>query len=103
MTREEILRIMETEHARERELFLYKNGIYANVDDALVNFKKAASLLDTTPEKYLLSLVTKHFLALITNAQLTPETVDEYTRDIRVYMLLLKCLLLDGQFKHSNH
>ena len=64
------------------------------------NFKRAAGMLDCTPEQALLSFVTKHITALYDFVQALGDgrcmTLDQWaekTGDIRNYMILLDALI----------
>ncbi|MEM4203927.1 MAG: hypothetical protein QXS54_07650 [Candidatus Methanomethylicaceae archaeon] len=96
MTRDEFLALMQAEHQTEYNLFAKKNSVYGynGLENILENFERGGVILDMPPEKYLMSLVTKHFLAL-SKADATPELYAEYARDIRLYMLLLLAIVKD--------
>lgn len=78
-----------------------KQKAYATEEDRFHNFKQGASALKTTPEKYLLWLVTKHWVAmndLVDNIDCSlpaQARVDEHLGDIINYMMLLEGLILE--------
>jgi hypothetical protein len=68
--------------------------------DRLSNFKKAACLLNSTPEKALAGMVAKHIIALLDFIRdLDGDLLQDYTRwdekigDIIAYMILLDALI----------
>lgn len=102
MNRMEMMRLIEREQEAELSLFARKNVAYAYSEaDALENFKKGAEALNLDPMKYLMTLVSKHFLALAKCDATSLQLVDEYARDIRLYMLLLMALV--KELKSSPH
>lgn len=70
--------------------------------DRLSNFKKAAELMNCTPERALFGFVTKHIVALSDfvndledGLNQTPERWTEKTGDIINYMILLEALVIE--------
>ena len=70
--------------------------------DRLSNFKKAASLMDTTPEAALFGFVAKHIVALsdfVSDLESgTNQSLDRWTEktgDIINYMILLEALVIE--------
>lgn len=97
MTKDEFLKFFEEQVEREKKLFNFKEGVYGyNQKPIFENFTRGSVVLDLTPEKYLMSLVTKHFLTLaktdFTSKNCT-DLVFEYAQDIRAYMLLLMAMV----------
>jgi hypothetical protein len=78
--------------------------------DRLSNFKKAAQLMNCTPERALFGFVTKHIVALSDfisdlekgNNQ-NPERWDEKIGDIICYMVLLEALMIERQQECSKN
>ncbi len=75
---------------------------YARAGDRLSNFKKAAQLMNCTPEKALFGFVAKHMVALSdfvndldNGVNQTPERWVEKTGDIINYMVLLEALVIE--------
>ncbi len=76
--------------------------------DRLSNFKKAAALLETTPEKALLGFVAKHIVALtdfvndLDDGKIQSlERWDEKIGDICNYMVLLEALCIERHQAHA--
>ena len=77
--------------------------------DRLSNFKKAASLLDCTPEKALTGFVAKHVIALLDfindiddGVLQTQDRWDEKIGDIINYMILLEALVTERLEGENN-
>lgn len=105
MTREEFLDFLERQVEKEKSLFKFKNGVYGYKDGTVFeNFVRGSSVLDITPEKYLIHLVTKHFLAIAKtdfSSEDCAKYVLEYAQDIRMYMLLLMAMLTERVDKNA--
>jgi hypothetical protein len=69
---------------------------YATDEERLQNFYDGAELMMITPEQYLLTLVTKHWLAIrdavVQNANMDRVWVEEKVGDVINYMILLEAL-----------
>lgn len=88
-------------------LFLTEKVLGSKADeyargDRLSNFKKAAQLMNCTPEKALFGFVAKHIVALSdfvndldSGVNQTPERWTEKTGDIINYMILLEALIIE--------
>jgi hypothetical protein len=104
MTHEEFKNIVNWRFARCQQILNQKSDRYSSNEDRLHNFKEGAKLLNTSPEKYLMSLVTKHWIALndmMMRENLYPLSESDWKKfhdmqvDIINYMLLLEGLLND--------
>lgn len=103
--------LMETEEFEDiilkNRLYLTEKVLGAKADeyargDRLSNFKKAAALLECTPEAALLGFVAKHIVALTdfvkdleTGKFQSLERWAEKTGDIINYMILLEALVVE--------
>lgn len=88
---------------RISETLTSKAGEYAR-GDRLSNFKQIAHLLGVTPEKALIGLVTKHYVALVdfvndldSGKNQSMGRWDEKTHDIMAYMVLMKALNIERE------
>lgn len=77
-----------------------KGDEYAPNKDRLENFKRGGVLLKSTPDLYLLNLVSKHFIALTDFIDQLEQNIDvplecwtEKTGDIINYMILLEAII----------
>jgi hypothetical protein len=99
MTHEEFNILLSKRIAKSRKVLLSKANEYATDDERLQNFKDGASLLNTTPEFYALSLTTKHIIALkdfiSTQRSIDQRFIDEKIGDIINYMILLEAILTE--------
>lgn len=98
MTNEEFNEIVEYRINRIREVLQKKAKEYAT-EDRLHNFKIAARILNTSPEKALLGMAMKHavsVLDLIEGRNLEQHIVDEKVGDLINYCILLEAMLLKG-------
>jgi hypothetical protein len=88
---------------RTRNVLDYKATHYASDTDRLDNFKRAAAMLNTTPEKALLGFTAKHIVSVITMveglAQGKVYKLDQWHEklgDIINYCILLEALVTEG-------
>ena len=91
----------------KNRLYLTEKTLGAKADeyargDRLSNFKKAASLMNCSPERALFGFVAKHIIALSdfigdleSNKNQTPERWTEKIQDIICYMILLEGLVIE--------
>lgn len=100
MTPEAFNELLERKLTETRSVLASKATEYAHGGDRLSNFKRAAGLLNSTPEAALLGFVTKHITALFDFIQALEDgrcmPLDQWaekTGDIRNYMILLDGLL----------
>ena len=99
MNNETFNNIVSDRLAHVKDTLTAKADEYAR-GDRLSNFKKIADMLDSTPEKALIGLVSKHWIALLDFiADLNKPVIqpyqrwDEKTTDIMAYMVLLDALV----------
>jgi hypothetical protein len=99
MTATEFNELLERKLDDSRAVLGVKAAEYSHGGDRLSNFKRAAEMLNTTPEAALLGFVTKHVTALydfvgaLPDRCMTLEQWSEKTGDIRNYMILLDGLI----------
>lgn len=83
-----------------RDVLIVKAKEYAT-DDRLHNFKKAANLEDTTPEKACVGMMAKYIVSvydMVGSGESYPDAVwDEKIGDSINYLLLLRALVEDGK------
>jgi len=114
MTTEEFEDIILKNALFEIERTLGKKAEEYARGDRLSNFKKAALLMNTTPERALFGFVAKHIVALsdfINDLSLDKNRSlaqwIEKTRDITNYMILLEALVIErkqqSNSKEPNH
>lgn len=77
---------------------------YSSDKDRLHNFKVAARIQNTTPEKAAFGMALKHLVSVMDIIENTPkkpskEMVDEKIGDLVNYLILIEALLLEDQFK----
>ncbi len=113
MDNERFEKIVATETAMIQDVLTSKADEYAR-GDRLSNFKKMGALLGITPEKALITLVTKHYAALTDFINDLDDGLEQpYDRwnekigDIECYMVLLKALVIErtdiGEPKCTSH
>ena len=91
--------LLERKLSDSRTVLAGKATEYSHGGDRLSNFKRAAKMLNCTPEAALLGFVTKHitalydFVATLPDGTITLGQWAEKTGDIRNYMLLLDGLI----------
>jgi len=87
---------------RNNKTALAKNEEYATVSDKLHNFKRAASMLQCTPEKALVGMWTKHIISILDivdkidsdkNIVLTKLILEEKIGDAMIYLALLEGII----------
>jgi len=99
MTTTDFNELLERKLDESRTVLGIKAREYSYGGDRLSNFKRAAEMLNTTPEAALLGFVTKHitalydFVASLPGGSITLEQWAEKTGDIRNYMVLLDGLI----------
>jgi hypothetical protein len=78
-----------------------KAGEYAQNDDRLYNFRKAAAVDGETPARALWGMAKKHLVSVMDLKDgllpSTPEMVDEKIGDMINYLILLEAVLLEGK------
>ena len=100
MKPEEFNQIVVKRVEQSADVLTAKGHQYSRNNDRLHNFKKIAQLTDTTPEKVLMTLVSKHWISLndcINDVGLSTNEwfplYDELFNDIHNYMYLLEGLI----------
>ncbi len=82
-----------------KETLLKKAKEYATEDERLANFKRGASLLNTTPAKIAMGYGLKHLISVIDMVEgrlpITEELIDEKFGDALNYLVLLEACLKD--------
>jgi hypothetical protein len=97
MTPEDFDALLTRRLEMTRDVLASKAGQYASKDDRLHNFKKAAGLSRTTPERALFGMVAKHLTAIVDyivddTKVPTQEWLDEKIGDVINYFILLEAL-----------
>ena len=73
------------------------------IGDRLYNFKRAAGMLNTTPQKALLGMMAKHLVSVLDliegSIPATPAMVDEKLGDMINYLILLEAILKEKEGK----
>lgn len=102
MQSEQFEKILADRLEKIRVTLSHKAGEYATDADRLHNFKRAAGLLDVTPEKALVGFLTKHIVSVLDITDgLTggkgpvPGVRDEKIGDCINYLILLEALLIE--------
>ena len=100
MTFEEFNKLLDCRIETTKQVLASKNAEYARNNDKLSNFKRAASLEQSTPEKALSGMLTKHIISVYDmiddleqgkNGKI--ETWNEKIGDTINYMILLEALI----------
>jgi len=118
MNHEEFNQVVEEQYRQSKKTLMKKADEYAQGDDRFWNFRRAAQVLGTTPEKALLGMFVKHMVSIMDIVELTAkgqgisprELIDEKITDAVNYLLLLKGMLigrinavdLKKRFQHST-
>lgn len=93
--------ILEKRIEMIRDTLSTKAQEYA-IGDRLYNFKRAADILKTTPEKALLGMLSKHLVSVmdLANGSLkkSDEMINEKVGDAINYLILLEALMKEGMF-----
>ena len=101
MKHEDFNKITIDRFAKCEQTLTKKSSLYSSLEDRLHNFKIGAKDLGTSPEKYLIHLVTKQWTTLkyiVLNDKLRDidfSLFEELQGDIINYMVLLEGLLTD--------
>lgn len=106
MTTDDFNAVVENRLLACREILIVKGGEYARGEDRLHNFKTAAKIQDTSPERALLGMYTKHLVSvldLIEDVELgklpTDKHLEEKMTDSINYHLLLESLIVERSVK----
>lgn len=78
MNEEKFSEILESRILKIREILGKKAGEYARNGDRLSNFKRAAAMLKSTPEKALVGAWSKHLTSIL-------DMVDDLTSDVHSF------------------
>ena len=99
MLNEEFIKILEARITKTTDVLANKAKEYATDEDRLHNFKRAAAMLDTTPEKALVGMWSKHVVSILDMVEhphtITKEKIDEKIGDAINYLVLLEGILLE--------
>jgi hypothetical protein len=102
MTYEDFDRLVEGLLNDSRQTLTKKAAEYATDVDRLHNFKQAAALENSTPEKALRGMLTKHIVSVydmitqVESGKLFPLPLwREKCGDVRNYMILLEALVME--------
>lgn len=89
-----------------QETLVKKATEYATEDERLANFKRGATLLNTTPAHIAMGYGLKHLISVIDMVEgrlpVTEEMIDEKFGDAINYLVLLEACLKDQQPKKSS-
>jgi hypothetical protein len=102
VTNEDFNNLLEDMITKIRNVLGHKAAEYARGGDRLSNFKLAAALNQSSPEKALLGMLTKHIISVwdfvedIENGVVAQEGLwDEKLGDVINYCILLKGLIIE--------
>lgn len=101
MRTEEFNKIVDDVCENTKMVLKSKAEDYASDADRLHNFKIAARIDDTTPEKALWGMAKKHLVSIIDIKNMagmkrySPEFLREKLGDMRNYLILLEALMLE--------
>jgi len=94
--------VLRKAHDRQKSVLCQKATEYARSSDRLWNFKKAATLCDSTPEKALLGMLVKHLVSVSDLCRDLEDGIEhplplwvEKIGDSQNYLLLLEALILE--------
>lgn len=89
--------LVENRIKKIQETLKRKASEYATNDDRLYNFKRAAEILQTTPQKALLGMMMKHWVSVLdlieSRLPFNIEILDEKIGDSVNYLILLEAIL----------
>lgn len=96
MNQDTFINIIKQRHQACLSTLDYKSTIYSSRNDRLSNFKDVASMNQTTPQKALWGMVSKHIIAvrdmILSGNVPTEQWIKEYLGDIHNYMFLLEAI-----------
>lgn len=105
MQNEQFETIVKARLEKIHETLLSKADEYAR-GDRLSNFKKMGELLNCTPERALIGLVSKHYIALVdfiadleAGVLQSDSRWDEKIGDVMAYMVLLDAMIQERNIK----
>jgi len=102
MTPKEFEELFKEITKRNYKTAIAKNQEYATPIDKLHNFKRAANMLQCTPEKALIGMWTKHIISILDivnkidsdkNIVLTKLMLEEKIGDAMIYLALLEGII----------
>lgn len=103
MNTEQFNKILADRQSKIAAVLSHKAREYADTgnDDRLYNFRRAAELQRTTPEKALLGMLAKHWVSVLDLIEErippTKATIDEKVGDAINYLILLEALLRERE------
>jgi len=102
MLTKEFEEIVKNRIKQMQATFVNREGMYANSEDRLKQFKMIAGLTGLSPAKVALVLVAKHFTALCLavdhpNRLIDPELRNSLFTDIPNYSILIEALVAEGE------
>lgn len=99
MKTEQFNEIIEEQLKTIKNLIIKKQNEYCLFDDRLSNFKTAATLQNASPKQALGGMLAKHTVSIFdmieSNKEYPIELWDEKINDHIVYLLILKCILME--------
>lgn len=99
MKHEDFVKILNRRIAKCVNILSGKAKEYASEEDRLHNFKRAAAMLDTTPEKALIGMFAKHMVSILDLVnkpwEASEEMVDEKIGDAINYLILLEAVMAE--------
>lgn len=92
---------------KSRKVLVVKGKEYSGKDDRLHNFKRVAEFARVTPEQACLVLMGKHLIgivdAVVDEAEITQEWIDEKVGDSFNYHPLLEGLFTERMERQNEH
>lgn len=106
MTYDDFEFLVKFRFSKCQETLVKKATEYATEGERLANFKRGASLLNTTPAHVAMGYGLKHLISVIDMVEgrlpVTEEMMDEKFGDALNYLVLLEACLKDQQPKKQN-
>lgn len=101
MTPEKFEVILQNRLKSIQEVLGSKSKEYAQEGDRLFNFKLAAQINGSTPEKALWGMATKHLVSVMDlvagRLEATPDMINEKIGDLINYLILLEAILMEDE------
>ena len=101
MTYEEFNELLDAQVSHIKEMLVLKAGEYNLEEDRLGFFKRAASIIEETPEQALYGFMLKHFMSIsdmIADGKKHPIALwKEKITDLQNYLFLLLGLVSEGE------
>ncbi len=99
MTRKRFLKILQRRLGLTKKVFLKKQKEYAQNDDVFYNFRRAGDVLNTTKEKALCGMMSKHLVSVLDIVEhpdrFNHAQLDEKIGDLIVYLCILEAMLME--------